>query len=159
MRVHPPVLALLLLAVAACGKDATSPQNSVSNPVVLAKGSMGARIDGAAWNATLAVSAVNSNGIIAIAGNDGTHTLGFGLAANGTGTFTIGPLSATNGLLIQSGGAAWTANLARGSGTVTITSLTSTAVAGTFSFTLLPSPGTPANANKVISDGVFNIKF
>jgi hypothetical protein len=158
MRVHPPVLALLLLA-AACGKDATSPQNSVSSPVVLARGSMGAKVDGATWNATLAVSAVNNNGIIAIAGNDGTQTLGFGLAANGTGTYTIGPLSPTNGLLIQSGGAAWTANLSRGSGTVTVTSLTAAAVAGTFSFTLVASPGTPANANKVISDGVFNIRF
>jgi hypothetical protein len=71
----------------------------------------------------------------------------------------IGPLSAANGLLIQATGASWTANLTQGSGTVKITSLTSTAVAGNFSFTLVPTSGTAAAGNRVISDGAFNIKF
>jgi hypothetical protein len=42
---------------------------------------------------------------------------------------------------------------------VTITSLTSTSAAGTFTLTLAPTAGTGATGNKVITNGVFNVTF
>lgn len=50
----------------------------------------------------------------------------------------------------------WTAAGNIGSGTITITSLSSTDVAGTFSFTLMRSGG---GASKAVSNGAFDIKL
>jgi len=46
-----------------------------------------------------------------------------------------------------------------GSGTVTVTQLKTVSVAGTFSFTTVPSGGTLATANKTLASGAFNITF
>ena len=46
-----------------------------------------------------------------------------------------------------------------GSGSVTITSLSSTAARGNFAFTAPPSAGSGATGNRVITEGVFNVTF
>jgi len=152
MRLRSAGLTLLLLAVAACkSSDATGPNNN--HP---ANGSMTATIDGAAWNASLTVHASSTNGIVGVAGTDATQTIAFALAANGPGTYSIGPLSPENAELTTTGGIVFTAAGNVGGGSVTITSLTSTAVAGTFTFTMVKSGG---GANRSVTNGAFNIKF
>ena len=155
MRLRSAGITLLLLAAAACkSSDATGPNNNNNNHP--ANGSMTAIIDGAAWNAALTVHASNTNGIIGVAGTDAAQTIAFALAANGTGTFSIGPLNPENAELTTTGGIVFTAAGNVGSGSVTITSLTSTAVAGTFTFTMGKSGG---GVNKSVTNGAFNIRF
>jgi FRG domain len=53
----------------------------------------------------------------------------------------------------------WVADPFEGSGTVTLTRVTSTAATGTFLLTLVPLAGTGASGNKVVTNGVFNVTF
>ncbi len=154
MRLRSTGLILLVLAAAACkSSDATGPNTNNTHP---ANGSMTANIDGAAWNASLTVTASNNGTIIGAAGTDAAQTLAFALAGTGPGTYTIGPLSPMNAELTTTGGVVYSAAGNIGGGSVTITSVTSTAVAGTFTFTLVKSGG---GASKTVTNGAFNIKL
>jgi len=80
--------------------------------------------------------------------------------AAGTGTYTLGALSAANAqVLIGNPAAGWQAAVGIGSGTITVTSLTSTAASGTFSFSLVAVPGSTAAGTKSITEGAFNVTF
>ncbi|HEX9109301.1 MAG TPA: DUF6252 family protein [Longimicrobiales bacterium] len=143
-------LALALVLAAACGKggDSTGPKPNLAN------GSMSAKFDGVQWNATASVRATSTNGIIGVAGTDASfQTLAFALAARAPGSYNIGSASAANAEL-TSGGNVWSAAGNIGGGVITITSLTTTGVAGTFSFTMMKG-GVPRN----VTDGKFDIKF
>ncbi len=146
-------LALVLaLASAACGSssDSTGPNTNT----VLPNGSMSAKIDGVQWTANATVRASSQNGIIGVAGTDASfQTLTFALAASGPGTYNIGVVNAANAEFVSAANA-WSAAGNIGGGTITITSLTATAVAGTFTFTLMKG-GTA----KSVTDGKFNIKL
>ncbi len=52
-----------------------------------------------------------------------------------------------------------TRTTARGSGTVTIVTLSATGATGTFSFTAPPVAGTGATGDKIVSAGAFNVTF
>ena len=65
---------------------------------------------------------------------------------------------ASNAALVQ-GGAAWAANPSGGSGTITVTALTSTRVAGTFQFTGAAVSGTGASATRQVTSGKFDLSF
>ncbi len=152
MRRLTAALAVLVAAAAACSSasDTTAPTNTT-----LPNGSMSATIDGKAWVANATVHASDTRGILAIAGTDATfQTLAFALPANGTGTYTFDRTVGANAELTSATGV-WATGANVGAGTVTITSLTATAVAGTFSFTLVHS----GLANRTVTNGVFNIKF
>jgi len=154
MRLLSAGLALLVLTSAACssGSDVTGPSSTKPLP----NGSMSAKFGGADWSATASVHASSTNGIIGVAGTDINQTLAFALSANAPGTYNIGQLSATNAELTTTGGVVWVAGGNLGSGTITITSLTATAVAGTFSFNLVKNGG---GATISVTSGVFNIKL
>ena len=143
-------LALILVLATACkGSDSTGPN---LNP--LANGSMSAKFDGVQWNATASVKATNTNGIIAIAGTDASfQSLAFALAAKLPGSYNIGLVNGANAEFV-SGAKAWTAAGNIGGGVITITSLTTTAVAGSFTFTLMSG-----GVAKSVTNGQFNIKF
>ncbi len=145
---------ILALTSAACtsGSDVTG----TSSPKPLANGSMRATIDGTAWSATPSVTASNRGGVIGVGGTDATQTIAFALAANVPGTYVLGPLNPANCELTTTGGVVWTAAGNVGSGTITITSLTATDVAGTFSFTLVRAGG---GASKTVTNGAFDIKL
>jgi hypothetical protein len=105
-----------------------------------------------------------NNGILSIAGGDNRQLLSFAVTANrGSGTYTTGVIDPNNVVVSTlsnvGGAAAWLSGPTFGSGSVTITSLTSTSAAGTFTLTLAPTAGTGATGNKVITNGVFNVTF
>ena len=153
MRLLTTALTLLVLTAAGCkSSDATGPSSTKPLP----NGSMSAKFDGADWAATLSVRASNSGTIVGVAGTDLNQTLAFALAATAPGTYNIGPLSPANAELTTTGGVVYTAAGNVGSGTITITSLTATAVAGTFTFNMVKSGG---GATRSVTNGVFNIKF
>ncbi len=140
-----------LLVLGACSDDPTG--------VELANGSMSARVDGASWSASTAIAATYTNGVLGIAGTDGSgRSVGFGALATAPGTFTIGATSPANAL-VNEAGKAWQAAQSIGSGTITITAISATGAAGTFQFTAAPVSGTGATGNRVVTEGVFDVTF
>ena len=139
-------LALLLCSIAACGGSstpATGPTGGTTN------GTFTATIDGQAWVSTTNQTASSSSanavpGSITITGtkvvsatNYTTISLALGYLA-GPGTYPLGVNQGTNaggaGIVFAALGSAvstWSTNLLGNAGTVTITSLTSSRIAGT----------------------------
>jgi hypothetical protein len=140
---------LLLVTLVACGGDDPAGPDLTAGP-------LSARIDGVVYTAVSAF-AVNSGGIVAVgASNLSGEGLGFGFQGSTTGTYTIGPSIPTTAN-ITTGSDVWSAGPGTGSGSVVITTLTSTRVAGTFAFEVVSTTGTPANRS--ITEGTFDVDF
>jgi hypothetical protein len=145
------------LAVAAtiwlgCGGDGnTGPNNNPDN------GSMSAKVDGSNWSASN-VAATRTNGFVGVgAGASDLSTISFAFPDH-TGTFQVGGQDGTNASFI-SGGKSWTAAFGTGgSGTITVTTLSATRVAGTFSF-VAPAISGGATGNKTVTNGTFDVAF
>jgi hypothetical protein len=146
-----------LLATVACGggDKTTGPVNPA-----LRNGSMSARIDGNSWAASTALVAQFNGGILSIAGTDGSsRSVGFAVSTNTTaGTHTIGPTGPTNGLLVE-GPRSWLAVGTQGSGSVTITSISTTRAVGTFTFTLMANSGSGATGSRSVTQGAFDVTY
>lgn len=153
MRRIPAVLALALALTAACGKSSTGP----STPV-LVNGSFTAKVDGANFNAVTAAVSTSGNITSVGASNASGESIGFAWQGTTPGTYSIAQLAPHNGIYIA-GSASWVASVVGGSGTITITTQTSSRVAGTFSFTMVPSSGTTASGNKNVTQGSFDLTF
>lgn len=147
--------AVLLLALApACGSSGpTGPGGNT-----LTNGTFSAQVDGASFNATVAIVGQVTGGIVSIAAsNQAGQSIGFAWVDAGLNTYTVGSTSPTNGSYSFTG-AGWAANVAGGSGSIVVTAKTSNRVAGTFSFVLIPTSGT-ASGNKTITQGSFDLTF
>lgn len=146
-----------------CGGGSSSTTSpTVTNGVTVnpLHGSMTAVIDGSAWTAVAINTAVYSNGILSIAGADSSSTIraiGLSVTAPAPGTYSM-TTGTANSVLSIGIGPTWTANVAGGSGSVTLTSLSSTGAVGTFSFTAVAAAG-GATGSHVVTQGVFNITF
>jgi|GEM_PF-747904 hypothetical protein len=149
------MIALLFLGLASCTKsDETMPENPI-----LTDGSITLKADGVSWSASLAVQAVNTNGVINITGSDANakqaSILLYGIHQTGTYQMAAGiahQLRWTAGLDQND---TYMANGLVGSGTITITELTATKVKGSFSFTGVNTTG----ASQSITDGIFTANF
>jgi len=123
---------------------------------------MTASIDGSAWTATAITTATYSNGILSIGGADNSNpirSIGLALTTNSIGTFAMGALpNAATGLVSIGIGPTWTANVAGGTGTITLTALSATGATGTFQFTAVAAAG-GATGQRVVTTGTFNITF
>lgn len=148
------LLAILVIGAAGCNKNEDN-TNSTG-------GTMSLTVDGTNWTASLAVQAVNTNGVINVTGSDSNaHQASLVVyGATSTGTYAVGPSSGNPGNMLR-----WTAgteqdqtyqaNNVIGSGTVTITELSGTKVAGTFEFV-----GYNINqASQTITNGAFSANF
>ncbi len=109
---------------------------------------------------------IGTNGLYLITSGDGSGTLaGTGLAfsigpIDAPGTYPIGVdgLSLTGGgaTITATGGQQWVTPLTGTAGTITITTLSATRIAGTFSYTAAPFGG-GAVGNRVVTAGDFNV--
>ena len=163
----------LLIAGACSSSSPTSPSSSSgttgTTPTTSAgTASMSATIDGTAWTATSGVTAKLTNGILTVGGANATYNLAFAITPSGSGAYLIpgsalGSQAGNNALLLfTSNGvttSSWAADFTKGSGTITLTSLTSTGVAGSFAFTLNAVAGTAATGAKSVTSGAFSINF
>jgi hypothetical protein len=156
------LLSIALLASAfGCGG---SDSNGVTNPnPQQTAGTMSARIDGVTWTAAAVAVAVNTNGIII----SGASTNGIGVAVGasrvlGTGTQTFGNGANFNALATMTTGTqSWSATGIQGSnssGSITLTTLTSTRAVGTFTFNAAALAGGAAGT-KAVTSGAFDVKF
>jgi hypothetical protein len=161
MRVTSAFVAIAsLVSAIACGG---SDSKGVTNPNPNSAGTMSARIDGAAWTAVAVSVGANTNGLI-ISGANSSGTpiaVAIGMSrALGTGTQTFGSNANALGTLTVGTGS-WSATGLQGiggSGSVTLTTLTSNRAAGSFAFNAAPLAG-GATGTKVVTVGVFDVKF
>jgi len=148
--------AVAVLGITSCNKsddEDTTPDNPASN------GSISLKVDGSSWNASLAVQAVNTNGVINVTGSDSNakqvSVILYGVTEPGTYNVQAGlqhQLRWTEGLGTND---SYIANGLIGSGSITITELSSTKVKGTFQFTGMNT----AQATKSITEGSFEATF
>ena len=147
---------MLLVAgvvMSSCKKDDDSGNPDTGN------GTMSLTYGGTSWNASLAVQAINTNGVINVTGSDSearqASVILVGVTEAGTYQVNTGSTSQlrwTEGLGQDQ---TYVANGILGSGTVTITELTATKIIGTFSFTGHNTDG----GTKEITNGQFNVDF
>lgn len=148
--------AVLVAAVAGCGGDNTGPNGQTN-------GDMTAKIDGASFTSVTTLAqrnTTNAGTIIAISGADAHGVgLGFGFVDAGVGSYPIGGLTPTNASVLDGTGKVWTAGAIGGSGTLTVTALDATHVAGTFAYSAVASAGSGATGTKAVTQGVFDVRF
>jgi hypothetical protein len=156
------LLAGLVLAALGCGKDGdpTDPGDN-TDPGNLAVGTFTARIDGQQWTAVAPVAVTYVGGILALGGSSQNFTtIAFAVIASAPGTYAVGPTSPTNALMtIGSTSGTWVARSTGGSGSVTITTLTSTSAGGTFQFSMVPDGNGSNTGTKAVTNGAFNVTF
>ena len=154
--------ALVLLGMlAGCGGDSSTGPN---NQTPTGGGTFTAKVDGAAW----ASSGLTT---VAIGKAGGLYTLS-GASASGTAiVLTLGPISvpgtyvlgvATGNVfggmgIVGSGVSSWSTPLSGKAGTITVTAISSSKIAGTFSFVATPALGTSTTGNRTVTDGQFDI--
>lgn len=150
------VTSALFVAAAGCGGDNTGPNGQ-------ANGDITAKIDGASFTSVATAAQRNTtNGgtIVAVSGADSHGVgLGFGFVDAGVGTYAIGGLTPTNATVLDGTGKVWTAGATGGSGTLTVTALDATHIAGTFAYSAVASAQSGATGTKAVTQGVFDVKF
>ncbi|HLV24956.1 MAG TPA: DUF6252 family protein [Gemmatimonadales bacterium] len=151
---------LALSITLACGGS-----DGPTQPEPPGNGSMTATVNGTAWNATL-VNAISSNGFVSLYGRAQDNSeMAFAVETAAPGTFTIPVSTGLNFNYIEfATGHQWQA-LAMGAlgglgnGTLTITTLTTSRVAGTFSYQAPAIDRTGATGSATITSGKFDIEF
>lgn len=155
------VAGLTVLALAACGGDGDGPGGPSGS------GTLTARVDGSTWTATSGILALRVNNFVSFTGSVGANTsITIAFPDEGPGTYSIPAAVGLNfNYGVFSNGHLWQA-LAMGtqlggvgSGSVTVTTLNSERVAGTFEFTAPAAQSSGATGTRVVTNGAFNIRF
>lgn len=157
------LLAISLVIAAACGSGGgTTNPNPNPNTGVTGKGTMSAKVDGAAWTSLVVItqkSPFGANTLVVASGADvAGHSLAISFFLTGTGTQNIG-LQGMAGLvtnLVWTGGQYQTSP-GVGSGSITLTTQTATRAVGTFTFTAVGSGNTPPT--RLVTEGKFDVNF
>ena len=149
-----PLVALFAMIACGDGPSTPSPIGSGTGPA------FSAVIDGADWTGT-SLDPLLMNGFFSVGAENASNTINFGIGAPAQpGTYAVGPGSSVFATLVLTpSGQAWQAGSAFGSGTVTVATASPTTVSGTFSFTLVPTPGTGSVGNKTAVAGSFRLTF
>lgn len=165
-------LCLLLGILAACGGGS----GGTTGPTPTGGGTFRATIDGSSWVSTQNQTTGGGSGsnqvpgVITMTGTQVvsatnytsvTITLGY---ISGPGTYPLGVNAGTTaggtaGVIATQGTAlgTWNTNLTGNGGTITVSSLTSSRIAGTFSFTAPPMNFTTTTGTRVVTNGQFDL--
>ena len=169
MRVLKSVALMAAIAVLGCGGGDDDDNGNPTGPPTggAANGTMSAQIGGASWRSigAINVSRQPQQNTIAFAGSGSagstTYAVSISIAnATGTGTHNLNVFAGGDGstLIIGNSAALGWASAGQGaSGTLTITSLTTNRIVGTFSGTL--SPAGHSAGNLVVTSGTFDVTF
>ncbi len=172
-------IALMLFAIAGCGGDEDNPTAPPTGgggpgpgpgPGTGGSGTFTAMVDGQAWTATAssleAEVDANTPGTFLIEGTMSTRVMVvqiifYNLAAPGTYPMGVGPtvFGAVGQVATSDGtsGKVWTTSNSGAAGTVTVTALTPTRIAGTFEFVADPSFGAGGTAPRTVTNGQFDL--
>ncbi len=152
-------LPALLAAAVGCSSSGTTTSTG-SQSTGLINGTFVATINGAAWTATgrVVVEPFEANTLI-ISSTSPTYSISLTIVnpVNG-GSYSLAPQTTTlaSSAILSNGTYTWTTSLPTATGTVTLTTLTSSRVAGTFSFNPLGATGTPV---AIVTAGSFDVTY
>jgi hypothetical protein len=145
--------------------DLTLPGTALPTLPANAGSRVSASLDGAAWNAATVV-ALNASGSLSIAANNDDYQLSFTLiGVSAPGTYALSDTTYTRSVSVSpgpkgapNGNCCWGFGTGQ-FGTITITSVTASRMAGTFEVTLPPTGGGSATSPIEITSGVFDVGF
>ncbi len=153
IRAHGVVALATLLVVGGCGSD--------GSPTAAGNGTISASMNGSAWSVSPAMAQHNAGAglVVIFAPSTGSYGLGINLPGfQGTGSYVLGPASQTFAVVtVGADPAGWGTVYGEGSGTVTVTSSTSSRITGTFSFVAHPSPTSSQTGPMVVTNGQFDL--
>jgi hypothetical protein len=153
------LLTLTLILAVSCGDDGPTDPDDNQPPSGPGTGSISAQVNGQAWSAPTTRAATHVNNTLTITGTDASQRTILVAAANVTapGTFQL-TQGNPNGAIasVIEGAAIWSSPLPGGSGTLTVTVLTATRVAGSFTFTGLPATAS-ATGSRIVTGGQFDL--
>lgn len=142
------VLFAMACAATIAGCSSSSDSTSTTSP-------MSAKINGASWGVA-GPSFTLSGNTLSVVGFDLTYTITFSVAGvTAPGTYRIGTQPVVVFIVSKPPSSGWDTFGAGATGTVTITTLTATHVAGTFSFSAIAQSGT--TGPMVVTQGAFDI--
>jgi hypothetical protein len=123
-------------------------------------GTISALVDGAAWRGAVSARATMTAGLLSLTGQDAdTRLITIVVPARvGTWTLAFGNTDGSNALM-NLGGQQWFTALPGGTGSVTVTAISSTRATGTFTLTMQPAQTNSAPRVSQITGGVFDLAF
>ena len=138
--------------VAACGDDG-------GNPPVGA-GNVSATVEGSAFTGSLAVTSSRTATVLAVGavGSNNRQIAIFLTGVTSTGAVAVGAGSSSYAQYSDAS-QQWVSNLTGGSGTVNLTTLTTTHAAGTFTFTGAALATSGASGTKSVTSGSFDVSY
>jgi hypothetical protein len=122
-------------------------------------GTIEGTIDGTSWITTTAITLYPSGRLVATGTGSQNLTFGFGVTAQGPGTYATGGAGNASGILADGNNTVWEATATGGSGTLTITSFAGNEVQGTFSFTMTRTIGSSTPTTRSIASGRFRVRY
>jgi hypothetical protein len=153
----------LLISSAACASENDPTDLDDDDLTPGSMGSVTARIDGTAWTATAALGATHLGGVFGFAAHDANgRAIVIAVEASpapGAVAIRVSDSSSLTLSITEANGMVWMAGGSLGTGQLNIDSFTTTSASGRFSFTAVAPPGAPNTGSKVVSDGVFNVRF
>lgn len=156
MRPRTLFSTVAVLSAVACGGSSSKSING-PNP---SSAPMSATIDGAAWSSALP-QAIYNGSILSVAGLNTalTTSVSFAIATTAPGTYSValGNVIGGNAIVVE-GSKGWGSALAGGTGSVTLTTLTTHHVVGTFAFDAVPASG-GATGTVHVTNGRFDVTF
>ena len=156
MRRVPMLFAVAGVLLAACGDSSTTGTNSGGN-----LSSYSASVGGVAWAAIAPVVWTVTSSGVTMSGADGggatTVSLSFFATAPGTYSLTFNQNTGGVATVAKSNGQGWSTVGQGGTGTVTVTTLSTNHVVGTFSFDAITAPNGVTNVIHV-TNGKFDLK-
>ena len=160
-RISIAVMTLALIGAGACGggDKSTAP---TSNGPSAGDGAISATINGTAWRSSKGADRVSKSGTIyAIVGVNLPYTISLaiaGLTAPGTVNLNLATGGQGSNAIVTNGNGGWGTAFTGGTGTITVTTLTSNRIVGTFSFDAPPGSGN-ATGTLQVRNGKFDVAF
>ena len=158
-RAATTIVSLGFLAAIACGGGDDNPTTG-PNGTLAGDGNITATVNGTAWRSSKGADhATRSGTFIGISTASSTYVLILGIGNAAVGTFSLN-LATGNGssAIISNSTGGWGTAFAGGTGTITVTVLTATRIAGTFSFDAVPGSGS-ATGTLQVRNGAFDVAF
>jgi hypothetical protein len=162
VKIPRTAIVSLALLVACGGDDKGSPTDPGGNSnTVSGDGNITATVNGTAWRSSKAGDHVTRTGqFYGISAVNPPYALILGIGnVTSTGTFSLN-LATGNGssAIISNSTGGWGTAFTGGTGSITVTVLTATRIAGTFSFDAVPGSGS-ATGTMQVRNGAFDLTF
>lgn len=161
MKRTATVIASLAVLVACGGSGDSNPTGPSGNNGTTGDGNVSATVNGVAWRSVKSGDHVTRTGqFYGISAVNPPYALILGIGnVTGPGTFSLN-LATGNGssAIISNSAGGWGTAFSGGTGTITVTALSATRIAGTFSFDAVPGSGTAAGTMQV-RNGTFDVAF